>query len=55
MENLTKTDLKNVKTIMEIGCGEGNLLEKFSNKFKTKTTIGFELNKKAIAVGQKKD
>jgi len=54
MENLTKTELRKAKTIVEIGCGEGNLLEKFSKKFKNKTTIGFELNENAIKIGQKK-
>ena len=29
IENISKNDLKNAQTIIEVGCGEGNLLEKF--------------------------
>lgn len=54
VKNLTKSELIKAKTIIEVGCGEGNLIKKFSNKFKNKTIIGFELNKKAIKIGQKK-
>jgi len=54
MRNLSKLELEKAETIVEVGCGEGNLLEKFSKNFKNKTIIGFELNKNAIKIGQKK-
>jgi 2-polyprenyl-3-methyl-5-hydroxy-6-metoxy-1,4-benzoquinol methylase len=54
IENISKNDLKNAQTIIEVGCGEGNLLEKFVKKFPKKEIIGFELNKKAITLGKKK-
>ena len=54
LENIPKREIERAQIIVEVGCGQGNLLEKFSKKFKTKKIIGFELNKNAIKIGRKK-
>lgn len=43
-----------INSIAEIGCGYGNLLEKFSQHYPQKTIIGFELNDNARRIGIKK-
>ena len=54
LELLSSVDLKSIKTIVEIGCGEGNLIEKLQEKFPTKKIIGFEINEQAIKIGRRK-
>ena len=54
MENISKTDLAKAKNIVEVGCGQGLLLERFKKKFPKKKIIGFEFNKDAIREGRKK-
>ena len=54
LENIPKSKLKNSKTITEMGCGEGNLLLKFKQKFPDKKIIGYEFNLPATKIGIKK-
>lgn len=51
---LSKKDLNSIKTIVEIGCGEGNLLSNFQKKFPNKKFIGYEINEAAIKIGKNK-
>ena len=46
--------LSKIKTIVEMGCGQGNLLAKFAQHFPDKKIIGLELNEEAIRIGRKK-
>lgn len=46
--------INKANSILEVGCGEGNLLLKFKQNFPNKKIIGLEVNKKAIVVGRKK-
>jgi len=52
LDIVPKKEMERVKTIVEVGCGEGNLLAKFYNQFPDKKSIGFELNKNAIKIGR---
>ena len=54
LELLSNINLKSIKTIVEIGCGEGNLIKHLEEKFPNKKIIGFEINEKAIKKGRKK-
>ena len=54
LENVPNEHLKKSKTIIEVGCGQGNLLLKFQDRFPKKTIIGFELNQNAIRLGKKR-
>jgi len=54
LENISKEKLTKAKSIIEVGCGQGNLLLKFLKKFPEKKIIGLELNKDAIKIGKKK-
>lgn len=45
---------RRINSILEIGCGEGNLILKFKQNFPNKKIIGLEVNKQAISVGRKK-
>lgn len=54
LENISKEKLTKAKSIIEVGCGQGNLLSKFLKKFPEKKIIGLELNKDAIKIGKKK-
>lgn len=46
--------LSKIKTIIEVGCGEGNLLLQFKKKYPNKKLIGIEINKNAIKIGRKR-
>ncbi len=50
---LPKQNIVKAKTIIEVGCGNGNLLHKFANQFPDKKIIGLEINNKAIKEGRK--
>jgi 2-polyprenyl-3-methyl-5-hydroxy-6-metoxy-1,4-benzoquinol methylase len=54
LENISKEKLEKAKSIIEVGCGQGNLLSKFFKKFPEKEIIGLELNRDAIKIGKKK-
>jgi len=54
LENISKEKLTNAKSIIEVGCGQGNLLSKFVKQFPKKKIIGLELNKNAIKIGRRK-
>jgi len=54
LDEIPNEELKTAKTIIEVGCGEGNLLSKFAKKFPKKKIIGFELNYTARKLGRKK-
>jgi len=54
MENISKTDLAKAKNIVEVGCGQGLLLERFKRKFPKKKIIGLEFNKTSIKEGRKR-
>lgn len=49
-----KKEMARLKTIVEVGCGEGNLLAKFYYHFPDKKIIGLELNENAIKIGRKR-
>jgi SAM-dependent methyltransferase len=49
---LTKKELNRINTIVEVGCGQGNLLVKFAQKFPEKKIIGLEVNDEAIRIGR---
>lgn len=51
---INKKQYSKIQTIIEIGCGEGNLLLKFQNEFSKKKIIGYEINERAIQKGRKK-
>lgn len=44
----------NFKTLIEIGCGEGNVLEKIAKAFPGKNILGFDGSAKAVELGKKK-
>ena len=51
---IPKKEMVRMKTIVEVGCGEGNLLAKFYYHFPDKKIIGLELNENAIRIGRKR-
>lgn len=51
---ITQKQRSKIQTIIEIGCGEGNLLSKFKENFPKKNIIGLEINEKAIQKGKKR-
>ena len=51
---ISKKQFLKIHTIIEVGCGEGNLLLKFQKEFPKKKIIGFEINEKAIQEGKRK-
>ena len=51
---LSKNDMDSIKTVIEIGCGEGNLIFAFKEKFPKKKFIGFEINENAVKKGKKR-
>lgn len=51
---ITQKQRSKIQTIIEIGCGEGNLLSKFKENFPKKNIIGLEINEKAIQEGKKR-
>lgn len=51
---IPRDKIKKMKKIIEIGCGEGNLLAHFSKEFPKCQCIGFEINKQAAEKGRKK-
>ena len=51
---LSKNDLNSINTVIEVGCGEGNLISRFKEKFPTKKFVGYEINEDAIKIGKKK-
>jgi len=51
---LSKNNLSKINTIVEIGCGEGNLLSQLKKKYPQKKIIGFEANPNAIKIAQQK-
>jgi len=51
---ISKKQYSKIQTIIEIGCGEGNLLLKFKEKYPKKKIIGLEINEQAILKGKKK-
>ena len=50
-----RKEMARIKTIVEVGCCEGNLLAKFYYHFPDKKIIGLELNENAIKIGRKRD
>jgi len=42
------------ETLIEIGCGEGNLLYRFSKRFSKKQIIGFDGSRRAVELAKKK-
>lgn len=44
----------NFETLIEIGCGEGNLLGKFADMFPQKTVIGFDGSTRAVELAKSK-
>jgi 2-polyprenyl-3-methyl-5-hydroxy-6-metoxy-1,4-benzoquinol methylase len=54
LENIPEFKMKKAKIITEIGCGEGNLLLKFKQKFPNKKIVGYEFNLSATKIGKKK-
>ena len=51
---INKKQFLKIHTIMEVGCGEGNLLLKFQKEYPKKKIIGLEINEKAILKGKSK-
>lgn len=55
IQSFLPVDIMNrINSILEVGCGEGNLLLKFKQNFPNKRIIGLEVNEKAIVMGRKK-
>jgi len=48
LQLLSNDHLNSIETIIEVGCGEGNLIARFKEKYPNKKFIGFEINEQAI-------